>query len=258
MDPWDVIRKASRDRRSGAAEIAVAAARSVSMLDGKREIMRAARMLLRAHPAMAPLWNLFAAALAGDDVDAFSVRLSAETDSVAHAAVWAIGRRAVVLTHSSSSSVVAALRKARKRIDTVLCCESRPGGEGRTLARRLGKDGFVVEVVPDAAVVQAAERADVVLVGADAVTEDGCVNNIGTYSVALAARELGTPCYALAGTTKFIVRDVWALVSAPLFEQTPIALFDGVVSERGVLSAAAVRRAVRKVEIPSELMKVIR
>jgi translation initiation factor eIF-2B subunit delta len=262
MDGWEAIRKAARDRRSGAAEIAAAAARGVETLGPRREVLRAARLLLRAHPAMAPLWQLLAGALAhepGKAARTFAERLAQETDGTAHAAAWLFrSRKTVVLTHSASSSVLATLRVARKRVSLVLCTESDPGGEGKSFARRLARDGFDTETVADSAMIVAASRADIVITGADAVTEEGAVNKIGTYLLALAAREAGAPCYVIAGTTKLVPDDVWRRVTAPLYDQTPLDLVDGVVTERGVLSPAAVRRAVRKVRVPDELMGALR
>jgi translation initiation factor eIF-2B subunit delta len=259
VDPFQTIRRAARDRRSGAAEIAATAARGLAELDGSRDVMRAARILLRAHPAMAPLWRLLAVVLEDgtDAAGAFADRLSSEADAAAHAARWAIGRRAVVLTHSSSSSVRACLHAARTHVAGVICTESLPGGEGKALARRLAREGFDASWIPDAAMAGAADRADVALIGADAVTEAGAVNKIGSYLLALAAREAGTPCYVVAGTSKFVGDEVWRRVSAPLYEQTPLALLDGVIGERGVLSAAAARRIARRIKIPAALLKVV-
>lgn len=261
MDGWEAIRRAAQDRRSGAAEIAATAARGVAELGAKRDVLKAARLLLRAHPAMAPLWRLLAEALQTDPRIAartFADRIASEAGGAAHAAAWVVGRRSVVLTHSASSSVAATLRAARKRVSLVLCTESNPGGEGRSFARRLAREDFAVETVADAAMIGAAGRADLVLTGADAVTEGGAVNKIGTHLLALAAREAGTPCYAIAGSTKMLPDAVWRRTTAPLYDQTPLALLDGVVTERGVLNAGAVRRAARRVRVPPDLLRVLR
>jgi len=45
-------------------------------------------------------------------------------------------------------------------------------------------------------------QADVVLVGADAITEQGAVNKTGTHLLALAARAAGVPMYAVADSGK--------------------------------------------------------
>jgi len=53
MDPWDHIRRAVADTRSGSAQIAARAAQGFEGLSTRRDVMRASRALLRAHPAMA-------------------------------------------------------------------------------------------------------------------------------------------------------------------------------------------------------------
>jgi translation initiation factor 2B subunit (eIF-2B alpha/beta/delta family) len=259
VDPWEALRRAAADRRSGAAEIALRAAAAMAELPSTRDALRAARRLVRAHPAMAPLWRLGAAVAAARDHRAaarrFADALRAEAEGVARAAEWTLPRRAVVLTHSASSNVQAAILLNRRRILRVVCTASLPGGEGRALARRLVRAGVAADVVPDAAIAQAAAAADVALVGADAVTEEAAVNKVGTRLVALAARDAGIGCYVLAGTSKLLPGAVWRPGAAAAFEPTPLALLDAIVTERGPLGAAAVRRAVRRIEIPRALAR---
>ena len=99
---------------------------------------------------------------------------------------------------------------------------------------------------------------DAVLVGADAVLADGSVvNKAGTRALALAAAHEGVPTYVAAARDKVrpdeVVHgesgDVTAVydgdepvrVACPTFDRTPADLIDGVVTEDGVLDAAAVR-----------------
>ena len=252
-----MVRRAARDHRSGAAEIAARAADGIALLGSQRDVARAARHLVRAHPAMAPLWRLGASTLSTKDHRAaarrFAAAIATEGEEVARAAEWALPKRAVVLTHSSSSNVYAALERHRNRIARVLCTASIPGGEGRTLARRLERAGFETEVVPDAAIGRAAAGATVAFVVADAITEDAAINKVGTLLVALAAQEAGIGFYVLAGTSKMLPARAWRPDEAPLYEATPLALIDAVISERGPLGTAAVRRAVRRVELPRAL-----
>src|SRR5919108_165650 len=88
--------------------------------------------------------------------------------------------------------------------------------EGRALARKLERDGFETAVVPDAAVARACGEADLALVGADAVTETGVVNKVGTTQLALAARHAGIGCYPIACNAKMIPRRLWQRIDAPL------------------------------------------
>ena len=257
MDGWEIVRRAAADRRSGAAEIAARAAEGLALLGAQRDVARAARHLIRAHPAMAPLWRLGAATLSAKDhreaARRFGEALAAEAEGVARAAEWALPRRAVVVTHSASSNVFAAVTRHRGRVARVVCTASVPGGEGRAFARRLDRAGIETEVIPDAAVARACEDASVALTGADAVTESGAVNKVGTRLLALAAADHGIGFYVLAGTSKFLPSRAWRPDDAPLYEETPLALIDAVITERGPLGTAAIRRAVRRIELPRAL-----
>lgn len=250
MDAWDHIRRAVSDRRSGSVDIALRAARGLSGLRTRAETQKAARALVRAHPAMGALRRMCATALDGGDVDGFARALEAQAAAAADAVRWIVTKRgSVVLTHSASGSVVEALERVRARIALVLCTVSLPGAEGRVLARRLERDGFEVEVIGDAAIAEGAARADVALVGADAVTGDEVVNKVGTRLVALAARDAGIGCYAIACSGKFVPR---AREHAD-YDRTPLELFDAVVTERGPQRPAQIRRAVARVHIPRAL-----
>jgi translation initiation factor 2B subunit (eIF-2B alpha/beta/delta family) len=257
MDGWEMIRRAAADTRSGAAEIAARAAEGLTLLGAQRDVARACRHLIKAHPVMAPLWRLGAATLSARDhreaARRFGEMLAAESEGVARAAEWALPRRAVVVTHSSSSNVVAALRRHQGRIARVLCTASVPGGEGRALARRLERFGFEAEVIPDSSVGRACEDASVALVGADAITDQAAVNKVGTMVLALAAQHAGIGFYVVAGTSKLLPARALRLEDAPLYEETPLALVDAVVSERGPMGTAAIRRAVRRIELPRAL-----
>jgi translation initiation factor 2B subunit (eIF-2B alpha/beta/delta family) len=262
VDPWDALRRAAADKRSGSVEIALQAAAGVAQLQTRREILRAARALLRAHPAMATLWRLFSETLEAGDPErasAYADRLRAQTEAAADAIRWIATKRSMtVITHSSSASVYAALGRVRRRVARVVCAASLPGGEGRALARKLERDGFDTTVVPDAAVARACDEADLALVGADAVTDAGVVNKIGTTPLALAARHAGIGCYPIACNAKLIPRRLWQRVDAPLYEETPLDLFDAVVTERGPQRPGAIRRGVAQVRIPSDLMRLAR
>lgn len=261
MNAWETLRRVAADRRSGAGELAMRSCGALAELSGRRDVLRAARRLLREHPAMAPLWRAFAVALEDEPhaLLALRDRIASETDGVVRAAAgWAIGRRARVLTHSASSTVFETLVRAARRIDEVACTVSLPGGEGRPFARRLEREGLDVTVVADAEIARAAGAATIAIVGADAVTEDAVVNKVGTRLVALAARDAGIPCYALAGTTKLLPSEAWNPDAAPAFEATPLALLDAVVTERGPMSPPQIRRAAGRVRIPAPLLGLVR
>ena len=258
MDPWDYIRRAVADTRSGSVQVAQRAAQGFEGLTTRRDVMRAARALLRAHPAMASLWRLCASALDGPDAAAgYAEQLASATAHAADAARWVITKRnSVVLTHSASGSVVRALERVLGKIALVMCTASIPGGEGRALSRRLETLGFDSVVVPDAGIARACEEATIALVGADAITPEGVVNKVGTALVALGAREAGIGCYAIAATGKLVPSEFWRPDASPAYESTPLELFDAVVTERGAKRPGYVRRAAARIELPDALLGI--
>jgi methylthioribose-1-phosphate isomerase len=111
---------------------------------------------------------------------------------------------ALVLTHCNISGELVAIahyqRAAGKEI-SVIATETRPYLQGtRLTAWELAAAGVPVAIAPDGAVAQIMERGEVnvVIVGADRTARNGdIINKVGTYPLALMAREYGVPFHAL-------------------------------------------------------------
>ncbi len=282
----------ANDRQAGAVELADRAAeiimRTADAWTGDDGTFRAdladlCRRIVAAQPSMASLLNLCNDVLyAVDGADSvvihgqprpatsaeraasaalrFSAFLAHHTRRIANEALPYIRSGALILTHSHSSTVYAALvraHEARKRF-SVVCMEARPQYDGVQMARRLAGAGIAVEVIADAAAAVFIDGFYTVMVGADAITPDGIVNKVGTLGLALAAKQLGVPFYAFAGTEKFLPhgaafsieeRDPAEIVPAEpnlsgynlYFDQTPLDLVTRVFTEDGPLDAHGVR-----------------
>jgi translation initiation factor 2B subunit (eIF-2B alpha/beta/delta family) len=172
-----------------------------------------------------------------------------------------------VLTFSRSGTASEALLRARPRPEVVVA-ESRPGGEGASLADELSAAGITVTLIADAGIADALEglAIEIVLVGADSVLPSGSVvNKIGTRLAAIAARSLTphpVPVYAAAATDKISTREDLALEMAdagdlyrgsakvrirnPLFEVTPGDWIRGIVTERGVVTPQEIAPIARE------------
>ena len=162
--------------------------------------------------------------------------------------------------------VVRAAVQAGRRV-SVIADETRPFLQGaRLTAWELDRDGIPVTVITDnmSAHLMRGGEVDLVVVGADRIAANGDVaNKIGTYGVAVLAREHGIPFYVAAplstidlGTARgdeipieergreevaeFGARPVvpeGVPVRHPAFDVTPAALVDAIVTERGVARA---------------------
>ena len=190
------------------------------------------------------------------------------------AAALVTERQAWIATLSHSRAVRDALEAVRERghVPRALVGEGRPLLEGRAMASELALAGIPAWLVADAALPLLLSQAHQLWVGADAVTDRGIVNKIGSFAAALAAREHSRPVYALAGRRKFLPastpalrilemppEEVWEAppsgVSARniYFEITPLELLRGVVVEDGVLGVTEAAQLARERELPEAL-----
>jgi len=109
-----------------------------------------------------------------------------------------------ILTHSYSTTVINALTKIheRKRF-SVVSTESRPSFEGLETARLLADKGVSVTVIIDAAIGMFMKNIDKVVIGADAILTDySIVNKVGSFPIALTAREYDIPVIVVAESLK--------------------------------------------------------
>jgi methylthioribose-1-phosphate isomerase len=226
-----------------------------------------------------------AAAVAGESVDQIKDRLDREAeaihdDDVANCrALGAFGAEVVpseatILTHCNAGALATAgygtalgvIRGAMakgKRV-TVLADETRPFLQGaRLTAWELVRDGIQTTVITDsmAGAIMGTGHVDLVVVGADRIAANGdTANKIGTYTVAVLAREHNIPFYVaaplstidlgtpdgtgipieernarevthLAGTR---VTPDGALIRNPAFDVTPHRFITGIITERGI------------------------
>lgn len=114
-----------------------------------------------------------------------------------------------VLTHCNVSGEMVIIgelcRKQGKRV-SFFATETRPYLQGaRLTAWELKEAGFEVTLIPDNAVakVMTEGKVSLVIVGSDRTAQNGDVaNKIGTYQIALVAKEFGIPFYVLAQPSK--------------------------------------------------------
>jgi translation initiation factor 2B subunit (eIF-2B alpha/beta/delta family) len=294
------------DRTSGSSDVGaafldelalwLATDSTSSAIELRSALLTWLRAAQAAQPTMALIHQLGARALAVADTavagnhGVAEARRSLEASCVAEkadltTALTAVARQAIELlpegggwiaTLSSSAAVREALRLAHEagRQPRVLVGESRPGYEGRSLAASLAAQGIPAWVVVDAALPLVLSQAKQLWIGADAVTELGVLNKVGSYGAALAAREHSVPVYALASQRKFLPASTGTLkiVEMPpdevwddpppgvrprnvYFELVPIALFRGIVTEDAVLPPGEAAQLARERPLPEPLSK---
>src|SRR5262250_2118513 len=167
--------------------------------------------------------------------------------------------------YGTALGVIRAAVEAGKRVH-VLACETRPFLQGaRLTAWELNKDGIPVTLITDNMAGHFMKRGDIdcVVVGADRIAANGDVaNKIGTYSVAVLAKENDIPFYVSAPISTLDlnlasgdlipieersarevthVKDVRLApegikIANPAFDVTPNRYVAAIITERGVAS----------------------
>jgi len=228
------------------------------------------------------------AAQAGESVVSIAATLEAEAhrvhdEDVASCRAMGVHGAALVpddariLTHCNAGAlatagygtalgVIRAAAEQGKRV-AVFADETRPFLQGaRLTAWELVKDGIDTTVITDnmAAVMMRLEGIDLVVVGADRIAANGDVaNKVGTYGVAVLAKEHGIPFYVAAplstidlatpdgsgipieersdrevthvGTARMTPEG--ARIRNPAFDVTPARYVTAIVTERGIAKA---------------------
>jgi len=294
------------DRTSGSARVAnaflsglrrwIATDTSRSAADLRGRLLAWLRDAQAAQPTMALVHQLSARALEVADTglsrgdsppdlrrsleescEAEARDIEASGHAIARRALELLGERgAWIATLSHSAAVRDALLAAALagRAPRVLIAESRPLYEGRVVARALAARGIEVWLVVDAALPLLISQARMVWLGADAVTELGVVNKVGSYAAALAAREHSVPVYALASRRKFLPAtgalqilemspaEVWDAPAQGVkprnvyFETVPLPLLRGVVVEDAVLPPGEAAQLARERPLPEALAMI--
>jgi len=160
-----------------------------------------------------------------------------------------------ILVHSRSRVVRDALIEAAKTSSfTVYVTETSSDKSGARMVKELSAEGINCQLISDASVGYFMERMNTVLLGAEGVVESGgIINRIGTFQVAVLAKELNKPVIVLAESVKFIryfplhQRELEMLPNAnrkkdglPLIDYTSPDYIRLLISDVGTLTPSAV------------------
>ncbi|XP_022193298.1 translation initiation factor eIF-2B subunit alpha [Nilaparvata lugens] len=169
---------------------------------------------------------------------------------------------AKILLHSKSRVVLCAMEEAvkqNKRFE-VYVTKSAPDSSGEQMARDLEKINVPCTVILDSAIGYVMEQVDMVMVGAEGVVESGgIINKVGSFTMAVCAREMKKPFYVLTESFKFarlyplnqrdlpnefkypasmLKKDVSK--EHPLVDYTPPAYITHLFTDLGILTPSAV------------------
>ncbi|XP_046737180.1 translation initiation factor eIF-2B subunit alpha isoform X1 [Diprion similis] len=136
----------------------------------------------------------------------FYDKLFAARGKVAKLAAQFIIDGSRILTHSKSRVVLQTMKEAaasNKRFE-VYVTESFPNNSGKEMCNDLALLDVPCTLILDSAMGYIMEQVDMVMVGAEGVAESGgIINKVGTYTMAMCAREIKKPFYVLTESYKF-------------------------------------------------------
>src|SRR3989344_8037032 len=168
-----------------------------------------------------------------------------------------------IFTHCHSSAVVNVL-KLNKRL-TVFNTETRPLFQGRKTGEELSKAGINVINIVDAAALEYIQKSDAVVLGADAILDNGdVINKIGSGMYAEIAYLHKKPVYIIADSLKYseravkiehrIPEEIWnenlknLRVDNPAFSIINKKYITKIISDLGILSVNDFLGKVRKIK----------
>ncbi|MDP2925406.1 MAG: hypothetical protein Q8N99_03475 [Nanoarchaeota archaeon] len=172
-----------------------------------------------------------------------------------------IKNNSVIFTHCHASTIINALIYAKKKNKKfeVYVTETRPLYQGKKTAEELSKKGIKITMFVDSAAKIALTKeqdkeektkpVNLVLLGADAITNKGVVNKIGSGMYASIAKINKIPFYIVSDSLKYTDKkvkfeqrnpnEIWKnkkiKIINPAFEFIPKEEITGIISELGTL-----------------------
>ncbi len=284
------VRGAPALEAAGGYGVALAAfERDFSSVDEMRAHLKSSASLLAStRPTAVNLFvgieRVLKAALTGNDVDEIRKLALAEAERIAEEDVernkkmgkygaqlvedgdtiltYCNAGRLATVDWGTALGVVRSAVEEGKRV-RVIACETRPLNQGsRLTCWELMEDGIDVTLITDSMVgiVMQKGLVDKVIVGADRIVRDAVFNKIGTYTVAVVAKEHSVPFYVAApkatfdwnrrsdevvieersrdeliycGGKQIAPKDV--KVYNPAFDPTPLQYVTAIITEYGII-----------------------
>ncbi len=205
----------------GAPAIGVAAAFGMALAEIKGEnIQKAAQEIKAARPTAINLFWAVDRVLNSENIVDEAIKMyneDMETNrNIGKYGSEIIGEGDTILTHCNAGAlacvdygtalgVIRAAHNQGKNIK-VICDETRPRGQGASLSVwEMQQENIPVKLIPDVAsgYLMSQKMIDKVVIGADRIAKGGVVNKIGSFMVALAAKNFNIPFYVAAPLSTF-------------------------------------------------------
>jgi len=168
--------------------------------------------------------------------------------------------------YSSSGTIHKVINSLKKKNHSlhVYCAESRPKNEGTQLAQSLAKENSHIYLMTDATLFSKINDIKAVLMGADAITQEGISNKIGSYPLAILCQHHNIDIYCLTTSYKLLPSDYKLpdenqkkasdLITERTeninvinyyFDTTPLSLVTGIITEQGYFKPNEIIRQIK-------------
>lgn len=204
-----------------------------------------------------------------EKIDELLKRIEGNRDKIALYGEKMIRNKSTVQTHCHSSAVIAIIKKAAKKKKFIVVVDvTEPMHQGIDTAKELAdvKNVEVILITDDAAGLTLSSpcvpKSDLLVLGSDALRKEGVVNKIGSYMLAVVAKENKIPFYIAASTLKYDRRkrlviemrspkEVYKKIKGvkilnPAFDLTPWKYITGVITEKGIKKPKQVLKELRE------------
>jgi len=196
--------------------------------------------------------------------DTFIRKAESALDTIADICAARINDGDTIMTHCNSKAALAGIIRAKEQGKNihVIATEVRPWNQGLLTIKTLNEHKIPTTYIVDSAVRYFMPKADLVIVGADAITSNGAViNKIGTSQLAAAAHNARKNFIVAAETFKFapqtmsgtkieieerptsellpddIAKELpYVTIRNPVFDVTPAGYIDIIATEEGAIS----------------------
>jgi ribose 1,5-bisphosphate isomerase len=267
----DLIKRIKSLDIQGAKEIAIESLKFLRDLAKEKgfgkEFGEATKKLEEARPTAVVLHNCLEIVKKERKVETITKllrKLNQATSEIARRGSRLIKDGYVIMTHCHSGEALAILKQAWKegKKITVYATETEPKHQGIKTAKELAELKIPVILIIDSAVEFFIRNVDIVMVGSDAFRKEGVVNKIGTYPIAVVAKEHNKPFYVVGNTLKLDKRKKLIIeerspheiyiehmktleVKNPVFDITPWKFVSRVVTEKGIMTPGNILRMLK-------------
>lgn len=267
----DLLKKLKSLEIQGAKEIAIHSLRFLRSFAKEKgfgkEFDRVANKIEKTRPTAVVLHNCLEIVKKERNIETINKllrQLNQATNEIAKRGSRLIKDGYVIMTHCHSGEACALIEQAWKegKKITVYATETEPKHQGIITSKELSRKGMKVILIIDSAIEFFIKDVDILIVGCDSFRKEGVVNKIGTYPMAVVAKEHKKPFYVVGNTLKLDKRKNLIIeersphevyvehmktleVRNPAFDITPWKYIKRIVTEKGVMTPTNILRMLK-------------